>query len=89
MNKQMPQLVDARRAASLAVHWNRQDLTGVNDVLAQVNSDAYPNAATARLLFALLELYAGLVPLLHTPAGLGLLTQMCVDLSRVDLGAAQ
>ncbi len=85
MNKQTPQLVDARRAASLAVHWNRQDLEGVNEVIHAVNADPDPQAASARLLFATLELYSGILPALHTPRGLALLSQMVVDLSLADL----
>ena len=87
MSPQTPQLVDAKRAATLVVHFGRRDLEGVNDVIDGVNADPDPNAATARLLFAVLELYAGILPALHTPRGLSLLNAMVVDMSRVDLGA--
>ena len=50
-----------------------------------VNADPDASAATARLLFAVLELYAGILPTLHTPRGLALLSQMVVDLARVDV----
>ena len=83
---QTPQILDAKRAATLAVHFGRRDVEGVNAVIEEVNAEPDPNAATARLLFATLELYAGILPALHTPAGLRLLSQMVVDLSRVDLG---
>lgn len=83
---QKPTLLDAKRAATLVVHWGRHDVDGVNHVLDAVNADADPSAATARLMFATLELFAGLVPLIHTPSGLALLTQMIVDLSAVDIG---
>ncbi len=89
MSPQTPQLVDAKRAAALVVHWNRQDVDGVNEVLAQVNGDEDPNAATARLLFAIIELYSGIMPALHTPRGLTLLSQMVVDLSLADLDEQQ
>ncbi len=85
MTSQTPQLLDAKRAATLVVHFGRQD-EGVNAVLAEVHSDADPSAATARLLFGVLELYAGILPALHTPRGLTLLSQMVVDLSLADLG---
>ncbi len=81
MSPQTPQLVDAKRAATLVVHFGRRDLEGVNEVIDRVNADPDPNAATARLLFATLELYAGILPALHTPRGLHLLSQMVVDLS--------
>jgi uncharacterized Zn finger protein len=88
-NKQMPTLEDARRAAALVVHFGRRDAEGVNEVIAQVNEDLDPQAATARLLFGVLELYAGILPALHTARGLALLNTMVVDLSRVDLGDQQ
>ncbi len=84
MSPQTPQLVDAKRAATLVVHFGRRDVEGVNDVINTVNADPDPNATTARLLFAVLELYAGILPALHTPRGLALLSQMVVDLSRAD-----
>ncbi len=84
MTSQTPQLVDAKRAATLVVHFGRRDVEGVNDVINTVNADPDPNATTARLLFAVLELYAGILPALHTPRGLALLSQMVVDLSRAD-----
>ena len=89
MNKQTPTLEDARRAASLVVHFGRRDLDGVNEVIRQVSDDEDPPAATARLLFATLELYAGILPTLHTPRGLELINALVVDLSRVDLGDEQ
>ncbi len=82
---QAPTLEDARRAASLVVHFGRQDVAGVNEVLRQVNADADPGAATARLLFGVLELYAGIIPSLHTARGLALLNAMVVDLANVTL----
>ncbi|MDP9437055.1 MAG: hypothetical protein M3P93_18460 [Actinomycetota bacterium] len=85
MSPQTPQLVDAKRAAALVVHFGRRDVEGVNTVINDVNADPNSNAATARLLFAVLELYAGILPALHTPRGLDLLSQMVVDLARVDL----
>ncbi len=83
---QSPTLTDARRAATLVVHFGRRDVDGVNEVIRQVNADGDAPAATARLLFATLELYAGILPTLHTPRGLALLNQMVVDLASVDLG---
>ncbi len=85
MSPQTPQLEDARRAATLVVHFGRRDLEGVNEVINGVNADPDPSAATARLLFAVLELYAGILTALHTPRGLALLSQMVVDLSLADL----
>ncbi len=82
---QAPTLADAKRAATLVVHFGRRDLDGVNEVIRQVNTEADPAAATARLLFATLEMYAGILPTLHTPRGLALLNQMVVDLASVDL----
>ncbi len=89
MSNQQPQVIDARRAAILAVHFGRQDIEGVNEVLRQVADEEDPPSATARLLFGLLEMYAGILPMLHTERGLLLLSQMVVDLSRVDLGDEQ
>ncbi len=89
MNKQTPTLEDARRAAAMVVHFGRRDVDGVNEVIRQVSDDEDPPAATARLLFATLEMYAGILPALHTPRGLELLGAMVVDLSRVDLGDEQ
>ncbi len=89
MSPQTPQLIDAKRAAALVVHFGRRDLEGVNDVINTVNADPDPNAATARLLFAVLELYAGVLPMLHTARGLALLSQMVVDLSCADLDEQQ
>ncbi len=89
MSPQTPQLVDAKRAATLVVHFGRRDVEGVNDVINTVNADPDPNAATARLLFAVLEFYAGILPALHTPRGLTLLSQMVVDLARADLDEQQ
>ena len=83
---QTPTLIDAKRAATLVVHFGRHDLDGVNEVLRQINEDEDASAATARLLFATLELYAGILPALHTPRGLTLLSQMVVDLSVADVG---
>lgn len=84
-NKQTPTLQDARRAAALVVHFGRRDLDGVNEVIRQVSEDLDPPAATARLLFATLELYASILPALHTPRGLELLGAMIVDLASVPL----
>ncbi len=89
MNQQTPQLVDAKRAATLVVHFGRRDVEGVNHLINTVNAEPDPNAATARLLFAVVELYANILPALHTPRELDLLTAMIVDLSRVDLGDEQ
>jgi hypothetical protein len=57
----------------------------VNEVIRAVNADGDAADATARLLFATLELYAGILPTLHTPRGLALLNAMVVDLAAVDL----
>ncbi len=89
MSRQTPQLADAKHAAALVVHFGRRDVEGVNEVIDRVNADPDPNAATARLLFAVLELYAGILPALHTPRGLDLLSAMVVDLARVDLDEQQ
>ncbi len=89
MNKQTPILEDARRAAAMVVHFGRRDVDGVNEVIRQVSDDEDPSAATARLLFATLEMYAGILPMLHTPRGLALLSAMVVDLAAVDLGDEQ
>ncbi len=82
---QTPTLADAKRAATLVVHFGRRDVDGVNEVIRQVNDEDDAAAATARLLFATLEMYAGILPMLHTPRGLALLNAMVVDLSAVDL----
>ncbi len=82
---QTPTLADAKRAATLVVHFGRRDLDGVNEIVRQVNTEADPAAATARLLFGVLELYAGILPTLHTARGLALLNAMVVDLASVDL----
>ncbi len=82
---QAPTLADAKRAATLVVHFGRRDVDGVNEVIRQVNAEDDAAAATARLLFGVLELYSGILPMLHTPRGLALLNQMVVDLASVDL----
>ena len=82
---QTPTLADAKRAATLVVHFARRDLDGVNEVIRQVNADGDASAATARLLFAVLELYSGILPALHTPRGLALLGAMVVDLAAADV----
>lgn len=82
---QTPTLTDAKRAATLVVHFGRRDVDGVNEVIRLVNADGDAADATARLLFATMELYAGLLPTLHTPRGLALFNQMVVDLASVDL----
>ncbi len=82
---QTPTLADAKRAATLVVHFGRRDVDGVNEVIRQVNDEDDAAAATARLLFATLEMYAGILPMLHTPRGLALLNAMVVDLAAVDL----
>ncbi len=82
---QAPTLADAKRAAALVVHFGRQDVDGVNEIIRQVNAEDDAAAATARLLFGALEMYAGILPMLHTPRGLALLNAMVVDLSAVDL----
>jgi hypothetical protein len=81
---QTPTLADARRAAILVVHFGRRDVDGVNEIVRQVADEDDPAAATARLLFGVLEMYAAIVPMLHTPRGLGLLNQMVVDLASAD-----
>ncbi len=82
---QTPTLADAKRAAAMVIHFGRRDVDGVNEVIRAVNADGDAAEATARLLFATLELYAGLLPTLHTPRGLALFSQMVVDLASVDL----
>ncbi len=82
---QTPTLADAKRAATLVVHFRRRDVDGVNELIHQVNDEADAAAATARLLFGVLELYAGILPSLHTARGLALLNAMVVDLAAVNL----
>ncbi len=82
---QTPTLADAKRAAAMVIHFGRRDVDGVNEIIRQVNDEDDAAAATARLLFATLEMYAGILPMLHTPRGLALLNAMVVDLASVDL----
>ena len=83
---QAPTLADAKRAALLVIHFGRLDVAGVNEIIRQVNEEPDGPAASSRLLFAVLELYAGIVPSLHTDTGLALLNAMVVDLASVDVG---
>ena len=75
---------DAQRAAALIVHFGRRDVEGCNEIVRQVATDDDPSAAATRLLFAVMEVYQELVPVLHTPRGLQLLTAVIVDLANVD-----
>ncbi len=79
-----PTVADARRAAALVVHHGRQDVDGCNAIITEIMSEDDTGAATTRLLFAVLELYQSVLPMLHTPRGLGLLSAMVVDLARLD-----
>lgn len=79
-----PTVVDARRAAALVVHHARRDVAGCNAIIAEIMSEDDTGAATTRLLFAVLELYQSVLPMLHTERGLGLLSAMVVDLARLD-----
>ncbi len=82
---QTPTPADGKRAAALVVHFGRRDVDGVNEIIRQVNSEDDAASATASLLFGVLELYAGILPSLHTARGLTLLNAMVVDLAAVNL----
>lgn len=77
-----PALVDFQRAAALVVHYGRHDTAGTAAILAEANA-ADRHGAT-RLLFAVLEMYAELVPPMHTDRGLALFADLALDLAAAE-----
>lgn len=67
-----PEASDNRRATALVCHFGRQNSEGVNAVLAETIE---ANRVTP-LIISVLDLHAGIVPILVTPDGLACITQM-------------
>jgi hypothetical protein len=69
--------LDMQRAAVLVVHHARRDIPGLNRVLIDTTEDG----RTSELLLGLCELYRQLLPVLCTPAGIGLLDSVILGLA--------
>ncbi len=73
-----------RRAATLLVHHARRDVAGVNDVIQQVREDDNPAESTTALIFAVVQVFEGVVPMLFTDTGIRLLSTVVLDLAGLD-----
>jgi len=73
-----------RRAALLLVHHARRDRDGVNEVIRQVREDPDPAESTTALVFAVVEIFEGLVPMMFTDTGVRLLSTVVLDLAGQD-----
>ncbi len=68
---------DFRRACALVVHHRNRNTDGCNAVLAEVND----TDRIAELIFAVLDLYEKLIPILHTEIGVSVLNQLILDMA--------
>ncbi len=79
-----PTVDHTRRAATLLVHHARRDVAGVNEVIRQVREDDNPDESTTALLFAVVQIFEGVVPMLFTDTGIRLLSTVVLDLAGQD-----
>jgi len=79
-----PTVDHTRRAATLLVHHARRDVAGVNEVIRQVREDDNPAESTTALIFAVVQVFEGVVPMLFTDTGIRLLSTVVLDLARLD-----
>jgi len=73
-----------RRAALIMVHHARRDQDGVNEVIRQVRDDDDPGQSTTALLFAVLDIFQGVVPMLHTETGIRLLSATVLAMAGME-----
>lgn len=73
-----------RRAALMMVHHARRDQDGVDEVIRQVREADDPGQATTALLFAVLRIFEGVVPMLHTETGIRLLSATVLAMAGMD-----
>ncbi len=75
---------DHRRAATLLVHHARRDQDGINEVIRQVQDAEDPGQATTALLFSVVQIFEGLVPMLHTETGIRLISAAVIELAGME-----
>lgn len=68
---------DFRRACALVVHHRNRNTDGCNVVLQEVND----TDRIAQLIFAVLDLYQQLIPVVHTEIGVCVLNQLIMDMA--------
>ena len=68
---------DFRRACALVIHHRNRNIDGCNAVLREVDD----TDRITELIFAVLDLYQQLIPILHTEIGITVLNQLIMDMA--------